>query len=199
MKKLHILYLEDSEHDAELTARTLKKSGLDFDLELVDTQEEYVQALDQGKADLVLADHSLVQFNSVEALRIFKKYEYKIPFILVTGTVSEEFAVDILKEGAHDYLLKNNLTRLPNAILNSLEKFQIEEEKQQYLQDVITNEALLREAEHLAHIGSWAMDVQTGITKWSDENFRIFGYEPGEIKPCLDQFKKHIHPETGKL
>lgn len=195
MRKLKILYLEDSEQDAELTIRTLKKAGISFTLKLVDEKEEYENALKDFQPDLVLSDHSLYQFNSLEALRIFKTFDLKIPFILVTGTVSEEFAVTILKEGANDYLLKDNLTRLPNAILNAFEKSRIERERLQYLDNIIANEALLREAEHLAHFGSWEANLRTGAVKWSPETFRIYGYEPGTAQPSFDNFFKHVHPD----
>ena len=195
MKELKILYLEDSKQDAEMTAKALTKAGISFSFEVVDNREEYEKALLKSRPDVVLADHSLYHFNSREALKIFKSFDFKIPFILVTGTVSEEFAVNILKEGANDYLLKDNLARLPNAILNSLEKFRIEEERKQYIENVIANEALLNEAEKMAHIGSWDIDLLTGATRWSEEVFRIFGYKPGTFKPALEHFKKHIHPE----
>jgi two-component system, NarL family, sensor histidine kinase UhpB len=195
MKELKILYLEDSNQDAEMTARTLKKAGIPFSFRLVDKQDEYEMALKQYQPDLVLADHSLFQFNSLEALRIFKSCDFKIPFILVTGTVSEEFAVNILKEGASDYLLKDNLARLPNAILNSLEKFRIDQERQQYLDHIVANEAMMKAAESLANFGSWEVDLLTGVNKWSDEAFRIYGYEPGEIEPSFEKILNHIHPD----
>ncbi|MCW3119993.1 MAG: putative signal transduction histidine kinase [Chitinophagaceae bacterium] len=195
MKNFRILYLEDSPHDAELAGYILKNAGIDFTLKLVDTQDEYQHALEEYRPDIILADHSLFHFNSSEALKIFKSTGLKIPFILVTGTVSEEFAVDILKEGADDYLLKNNLARLPNAILNSLEKYRLDRERQEYLNNIIANEALMKEAEQLALFGSWEADIITGEFKWSDEIFRIYGYEPGEIKPGQDIVLHHIHPE----
>src|SRR6187402_2441130 len=117
-KELKILYLEDSADDAEIAGRYLKNAGVDFTVKLVDKEDEYQDALTNYQPDIILADHSLFQFNSYEALKIFKELNLKIPFILVTGTVSEEFAVSILKAGADDYLLKDNLARLPNAIMN---------------------------------------------------------------------------------
>jgi two-component system sensor histidine kinase UhpB len=193
MKNLRILYLEDSEQDAELTGRVLKNAGIDFSLKLVDTQDEYTQALREYGPDLILADHSLFQFNSSEALKLFQQTNLKIPFILVTGTVSEEFAVNILKQGADDYLLKSNLVRLPSAVLNNLEKYRLERERQQYLENIITNEGLMKEAEQVAHFGSWETDAITGEVKWSDEIFRLYGYEPGEITPGHDIILHHIH------
>lgn len=195
MKSLKILYLEDSAEDAELTGRTLKKAGIPYSFRLVDQKNDYQKALEEFGPDLVLSDHSLFQFNSLEALKIFKSFNFKIPFILVTGTVSEEFAVNILKEGADDYLLKNNLARLPNAIINALEKCRMESDLQQHLDDIIANEALLKQAEHLAKIGSWQVDMATKKMSWSEEAYRIYGYEPGEIDPDIQRFLKHLHPE----
>ncbi|MES1215504.1 MAG: PAS domain-containing protein [Bacteroidota bacterium] len=195
MKPYRILYLEDSPEDAELAGYVLKKAGIDFTLKLVDKQHEYEQALDDYTPDVILADHSLFHFNSSEALKIFKSKGLKVPFILVTGTVSEEFAVDILKEGADDYLLKSNLARLPNAILSSIEKFRLERESQEYLNNIIANEGLMKEAEQLAHFGSWEADIITGEFKWSDEIYRIYGYDPGEVKPGQDIVLHHIHPD----
>jgi signal transduction histidine kinase len=117
---LKILILEDVDEDVELIRRTLKKSGLQFESRQVDSREGFISALKTYSADLILSDHSLPQFNSVEALELCKASGKQVPFILVTGAVSEEFAVTCLKQGADDYVLKSNLARLPNAIANSL-------------------------------------------------------------------------------
>jgi signal transduction histidine kinase len=117
---LKILILEDVDEDVELIRRTLKKSGLQFEFKQVDSREGFISALKTYSADLILSDHSLPQFNSVEALELCKASGKQVPFILVTGAVSEEFAVTCLKQGADDYVLKSNLARLPNAIANSL-------------------------------------------------------------------------------
>lgn len=195
--ELKILYLEDSEYDAELSGRMLQQAGISFTFKLVDTREEYTAALSEYIPDVILADHSLFQFNSSEALRVFKSTGLKIPFILVTGTVSEEFAVNILKEGADDYLLKSNLARLPNAIINSLEKHRFDRERQLYLRNIITNETLMKEAESLANFGSWEFDMIAGNTQWSEGVFRILGYPPGDIEPSLDIILKHMNPDDA--
>ena len=199
MKEFKILYLEDSAQDAELAGYILKNAGIDFTFRLVDTKDEFKEALAKYQPDIILADHSLFHFNSLEALNIFKATGMKIPFILVTGTVSEEFAVNILKQGADDYLLKDNLARLPNAILNSIQKYQLDRERQEYLDNIISNEALMKEAQRLAQFGSWEADIITGEIKWSDEMFHIYGYDPGEIKPGHDVILHHIHPDDRPL
>ena len=126
---LKILSLEDLEDDFYLIRHALKKSGLDFIAKRVDSKEEFSFALDEFGADVILCDHSLPQFNSNEALRLFNQRKLQIPFILVTGTVSEEFAVSSLKHGADDYVLKSNLSRLRNVIDNALKQKEAERAK----------------------------------------------------------------------
>lgn len=121
-KELKILMLEDLEDDVGLIERTLRKQGIQFVSKRVDTRDEFVQALGEFDPDVILSDHALPQFNSLEALTICRNQHIDIPFILVTGTVSEEFAVSCLKQGADDYVLKSNLVRLPSAIQNALKQ-----------------------------------------------------------------------------
>lgn len=122
---LKILYLEDNPDDAELVNYILKKSGININMQRVDSRQDFVEAIRQNRFDVILSDHSLPQFNSTDALRICNLAHVGVPFILVTGTVSEEFAVHSLKQGADDYVLKSNLARLPTAILNSIKQRQM--------------------------------------------------------------------------
>lgn len=119
---LKILIIEDVEEDVELVRRELIKEKFSFTLYRVDEKEEYLNGLVDIKPNVILSDHSLPQFNSVEALEISQRIGLNVPFILVTGTVSEEFAVTCLKNGADNYVLKGNLSRLPSAIINALQQ-----------------------------------------------------------------------------
>ncbi len=94
---IKILMLEDVEDDALLVERALRKGGLQFSKRRVDTREGFTTAVEQFEPDLILSDHSLPQFNSMEALKICQSLGSTVPFILVTGAVSEEFAVECLK------------------------------------------------------------------------------------------------------
>jgi signal transduction histidine kinase len=135
-KSLKILVLEDSHDDFELIIRALKKGGLTFNALCVDSKDEYSNALKSFKPNVILSDHALPQFNSIEALKLCRKNGLDIPFILVTGTVSEEFAVSTLKQGADDYILKSNLTRLSSAITSSLKKREMEVSRHHAEQDL---------------------------------------------------------------
>ncbi|HTA26278.1 MAG TPA: hybrid sensor histidine kinase/response regulator [Bacteroidia bacterium] len=125
---LKILLLEDIATDAELIERELTKGKISFVSECVSTKQEYIDAIDTFKPDIILSDHSLAGFDSLAALEIARQKKHDICFILVTGTVSEEFAVTCIKSGADDYILKSNLARLPSAIKASLEKRSLETE-----------------------------------------------------------------------
>lgn len=128
--ELKILMLEDHEEDAGLIDRVLQKEKILFKRIRVDTRNEFIQALDLFQPDIILSDHSLPQFNSIEALKICQAKKLDVPFILVTGAVSEEFAVNCLKRGADDYVLKSNLARLPLSIRYALRQHRYESNRQ---------------------------------------------------------------------
>jgi signal transduction histidine kinase len=128
-RDLRILILEDLPEDIGLIERVLRREGIRFTSHYVDTREAYISALSEFAPDVILSDHVLPQFNSVEALTICRKNLINVPFILVTGTVSEEFAVSCLKQGADDYVLKSNLVRLPSAIINALKQRNVEQKR----------------------------------------------------------------------
>lgn len=129
-KELRILILEDVEDDAALVDYALKREKFVFTRIRVDTREQFTDALDSFNPDVILSDHSLPHFNSLEALKICQNKKLDIPFILVTGAVSEEFAVNCLKRGADDYVLKTNLSRLPLAIRYALRQHRYESNRQ---------------------------------------------------------------------
>jgi signal transduction histidine kinase len=145
-KNLKILVLEDMEDDFELIEYILTEANLKFTTKRVDSREQFVSALKKDRVDVILSDHSLPQFNSDEALGLYRESGLKIPFILVTGAVSDEFAVNSLKQGADDYVLKSNLTRLPAAIVNAVKQRETEAEK------VLANEAMRKQYEELMKI-----------------------------------------------
>lgn len=129
-KVLQILHIEDNSYDVELTQHALKKAGVKCKVKVVQSEQEFVDALNSYVPDLILSDHSLPGFDSVEAFRIMNELKPGIPFILLTGSVSEQFAVDSLLAGVDDYILKSNIIRLPSSIERILSKKQISTEKE---------------------------------------------------------------------
>ena len=137
---LRVLLVEDCESDAGLIIRQLEKSGYAITAKRVETAVQLTSALEDGQWDIVIADYQLPQFSASEALRLFKKTGLDIPFVVVSGTIGEENAVDLMKSGVHDYLLKNNLDRLHIIVRSELAEAQIRRARKQ-------NEKLLRESE----------------------------------------------------
>jgi len=128
--KLKILMLEDEPADAALIQKLLERSGMHFHATIVSDRKGFQNALEENGFDIVLADNALPQYSSMEALNALKEKNPFIGFILVTGTVSEEFAVNIMQMGADDYILKGNLTRLPAAIAKAIANKKTQKEKQ---------------------------------------------------------------------
>jgi len=112
--------LEDDAADAELTRFALRKGGLNFSLTRVETQDEYIKQLDEQIPALILSDYSLPGFNGHDALEIAQKKCPETPFVFVTGTMGEEVAIETLKSGATDYVLKTRLSRLMPAVTRAL-------------------------------------------------------------------------------
>jgi serine phosphatase RsbU (regulator of sigma subunit) len=140
-KPIQILYIEDNPDDVQLVKSALKKAGVDFEIHIVGSEKEFVAGLHDLSPNIVLSDHSLPGFNSLEAYKIITEQKPETPFILLTGTVSEEFAVDCLLSGIDDYILKSNLIRLPSSIDRILSRKKIKEEKYEV-------EKLLAELQH---------------------------------------------------
>ena len=144
VKTVKFLILEDSPFDAQILKRLLSKEYANCEFKMVMTENEFASALSSFEPDVILADNSLPQFNATEALAIVQSRELSIPFILVTGTVSEEFAAGIIKKGADDFILKDRLTRLPSAIDSALKHHQARREQKDALQKVIESEEQYR-------------------------------------------------------
>lgn len=128
-EKLRILILEDVPTDAELIERELHKAEFYFISKHIKTKEDFVRELKDFAPDLILSDYRLPKFNGLEALAIAAKESPDVPFILVTGALGEERAVEILKSGASDYIVKKNLSRLPYAIHRALREAEEKKER----------------------------------------------------------------------
>lgn len=131
-KKLRILILEDLQTDADLEIRELRtKAHIVFTSKKVDTREDFLKGLIEFQPDIILSDYILPEFTGMEALQIAKEKTPSIPFIIVTGSMNEETAVECMKAGAWDYVTKDHLKHLGPAIKGALEKKRQREENEQ--------------------------------------------------------------------
>jgi DNA-binding response OmpR family regulator len=132
---IKVLHLEDSPDDAFFVSLALAKGKPKMEILVVDTRAAFIQELRRFMPDIILSDHSLPAFNSLEALAIVKYSGLKIPFILVTGSPAEEYVVGVLEEGMDDFILKDRLARLPAAIENALRKYKLEEKLEKLMKE----------------------------------------------------------------
>lgn len=179
--KIAILHLEDMSFDAELVQRTLVKGGIDFDITVVEDKSGFVKALNSHTPDVILSDHSLPDYDSISALRYVQNSGLDLPFILITGTVSEEIAVEVLKMGADDYLMKGRLERLPAAIFNAIEKHRIDRERKQLLDRAFQTERRFRLLVESSQDLMVLADDEGKISYVSPSIIKKFGYQEAEV------------------
>lgn len=174
--ELKILMLEDDPADAGLIQTVMKKHGMNFTAVLVSDEGEFLAALTTNTFDVLLADNSLPQFSSTGALKIVRERWQNLPFILVTGTVSEEFAVNIIQQGADDYILKSNLKRLPTAIHQAIDKRRTQRARQHAEDSLRLSELRYRTLVEQASDGIIVSDYQGKILEVNTNACLMLGY-----------------------
>ncbi len=178
---LNLLILEDVSSDAELIQHELRKAKINFNAACVTCERGFRDELDRAIPDAILSDYSLPQFNALAALEILKEKGLEIPFVLVTGSQSEEVAVRCIKRGADDYILKESLKRLPSALLGAMAKRKAEADREQ------AEGALRRSEEHFRALIENSSDIITilnakGIITFESASVeRALGYKPEEL------------------
>jgi PAS domain S-box-containing protein len=178
---LRILLLEDSPIDAELNQHALRKGGIEFELQQVEHEQAFVDALRQFRPDLVLADYSLPDFDGLKALHLLRAWDPSLPFIFVTGAMGEEGAVQTLREGADDYILKDRLNRLPEAVRRALDQAHQRRRLAASEQALRQSEARFRALVETTSDWIWQIDNQYRYTYASPRVFDILGYRPQEV------------------
>jgi PAS domain S-box-containing protein len=171
--EIQILLLEDVPADADLVRQAIQNARIPARIRLVDRKDEYVNALEALRPDIILADHALPSFRSAEALKLARRVYPDVPFIFVSGAVGEELAVEAVREGATDYVLKDHLIRLGPAVRRALEEASHRREKAR------TEEALrLIVANALDAV--IMMDSSGIVSAWNPQSERIFGWRSDE-------------------
>src|SRR6202162_3056611 len=191
---LQILLLEDDAHDAELVQELLEAANIICEITRVQTRTEFLIALERDDIDLILADYKLPSFDGASALKLASSPRPCVPFIFVSGTIGEELAIEALKMGATDYVLKTGLSRLAPSVLRAMREAEGRAERNKAAEALRRSEAYLAEAQRLSHTGSFGWNVSSGEVYWSDETYRIFEYET-VTKPTLQMAIDRCHPD----
>lgn len=129
VSRLRVLLIEDSRSDAEIEIAELRRGGFEVSADVVETQNQVRDHLDKNKYDIILADYSLPNFRGMDTLDILREKNLHTPVILVTGALNSETAVECVKQGAMDYILKDHLARLTIAVRRALEDVRVRQER----------------------------------------------------------------------
>lgn len=195
-KRIRLLLVDDSEDDRELILMNLRRGGYNPDAKIVDTRNEFEDALESGNWDLIICDYSMPKFDGLTALGILKEHKLDVPFILVSGAIGEELAVKAMKAGANDYLMKDSLQRLVPAIERELKEAKLRKEHREAeierdrLLTVIQNslnEIYIFDCETL----KFQYLNHTAITNLGYDTDQVHNMSPIDINPHLDSVKDY--------
>ncbi len=181
MVTIKILHLEDNSLDSELILSEIEQQGMKVEYLRVERESELISALNANAPDIILADYQLPEYNGIEALRICASSFPGIPFIFISGTLGEEKAVEMLKYGASDYILKQNLTRLVPAITFALNQKKLELEKKKAEFELIQSEKKYRNIFESIQDVFCRTDLNGKVQVISPSIKRMTGYEPSEM------------------
>jgi two-component sensor histidine kinase/CheY-like chemotaxis protein len=196
---LKILILEDVPFDAELINRELERSGMKFSSIRVEEEEDYLNELESFKPDVILADHSLPHFDGISALEIAKNKSPDVPFIFVSGKMGEDFAIEALKCGATDYVLKGSLSKIVHAVNRALEEVKEHSKRKNAEEALRSSHRQLMEAQKIGHIGSWEWDLETLELNCSDEFYNIMSVDPTKFGNTYQSMMEIIHPDDRQV
>jgi PAS domain S-box-containing protein len=175
--RLKVLIVEDSVNDTFFVVRELQRGGFQVGFERVETQAAMQAALDAERWDLVISDYSMPQFNGTAALMLFQQRAADIPFIIVSGAIGEDRAIELLKAGAHDCVMKDNLTRLVPAVRRELEAAQQRRLTRQTETVAAFLASLVRSCEE-AIVGKTLAGT---VVSWNAAAERLYGYSAVEM------------------
>jgi PAS domain S-box-containing protein len=188
-----ILHLEDSDLDAEFVRERLQRAQVPLAVERVGDRAAYVASLRARRYDLILSDYQVPTLRHLEALDLAREFQPAVPFLFVSGAIGEELAVESLKRGATDYILKERLARLPAAVERALAEAAAREERRAAEAVHRETEGRLRFAYEAANLGAWELDLNTGRIA-STKIFRTnFGFAD-EAAVTHAQLLERIHP-----
>ena len=211
-----ILIIEDESHDAELNTREIKKVLPHSRFKIVDNKKDYLDLLQSFLPDIIISDYNLPTFDGLSALKIAKELCPLTPFIVVTGSINEDTAVECMKAGATDYVLKESLKRLSSSVLNALDQSKIRKERIEAFETIKLNEAKYRYMFHNNPQPMWIFDVETlTFLEVNEAAIKHYGYTedeflsmtlkdirpPGEIQRLIDTIESNhcTYNITGEI
>lgn len=195
---LRVLIVEDMEDDALLLLRELTRGGYAPIHARVETEQAMAAALAEPW-QIILSDYTMPRFDAPAALNLLHQFGYDIPFVIVSGSIGEEAAVEAMRAGARDYIMKDKLVRLNAVVERELHEAGQRRKHKQAEQALHASETRLREAQRIAHLGSWELDLVHNDLKWSDQVYRIFELDPAQFDASYEVFLDTVHPDDRDI
>lgn len=198
---IRVLHVEDSPVDGELLVYQLKRAGVAHEARRVDSESAFRRELEEFAPHVIMADFTMPQFSGMEALAIAREHTPDTPFIFVSGTIREDIAVDALKAGSADYVLKDNLVRLVPAIQRALDEAALrrshraaEQERVRLEQDLRSSEAGLRRAQAIARLAHVVTGPNGEFESWSDSLPGLMHLPQERMPRHFEQWLEWLHP-----
>lgn len=179
---LRVLLIEDAEDDAELVMRALRQAGYEVNHERVENAEELQAALEKQAWDIILSDYHLPSFKAPEALALIRLHDAEVPFILLSGTIGEDIAVEMMKAGAQDFFLKRNLTRLASAVARELKEAEERLRRRRAEEQLRQSENRFAKAFHASPLAISISTLEDGTClDVNDQYLALLGYKRQEV------------------
>jgi len=193
---IRLLIVEDLEDDAILLVRELRRGGFELAWERVQTAEALRDALKSSCWDAIVSDYRMPGFDAPTALSVLKESGLDLPFIVVSGTIGDARAVELMKAGAHDFLIKGKLARLPEVLRRELREAEMRAATWRADRELRRTRERLDVALEGAAIGIWDWDIETGAVQIDDRYAEILGRTRKELEPMsFERFRELVHPE----
>lgn len=199
-EKYYILHLEDNPNDAELLRYALEGAEVNCLVKTVDCRAAYEAALQKESFDIILADFSLPDYNGMAAFEEAQRQGLDIPFVLVTGALGEERAIECIKAGMDDYVLKTNLTRLATVVPRAIHEKNAQWQHSLALENLRLSEERFDLAVRGSGAGIWDWpQVSSEEMFWSPRIFEVIGYKEGDIEPSITNWENLILAEDREV
>ena len=205
MQDLKILIVDDVPDDAELVAVQMKQQGIKFFWKHVDNVKRLKDALNDEHWDAVITDYAMPGFDGIEALRIVNEYDEDLPVIMVSGTIGEDVAVEAMKKGVTDYLMKNNLLRLGQAVLREIKDAEIRKQHKKAREALVQSEEKFRLLVEHAPVGISISNLDGKFQAVNKAYCDIIGYSNNELlnmtfmELTVEEFRKSTIMTIDKL
>lgn len=193
--KTSILVIEDNPADSKLLEILLQDSSIQYDLYKADTLFDGIAQIKEKTIDLVLLDLTLPDSHGFKTLTNFREKIQHLPVIVLTGTNNEIIGNQSVKAGAQDFLVKGQFDGklLGRAIRYAIHRHRTQIKMEETTQKLAISEKRFLEAQEMAHIGNWEMDIVSNSMQWADEIYRIFGHHSNSFTPSLSDYMNYVH------